>query len=136
LAVLAIAIGLTWPRGHASAPPAAIVLPQLPPPHAQPAVATSLAPAEPAQSRADQCGDTAAAAAAPPPPAPPPRPAPVLRTVAHPAAKRIAPSPPPATKRTVPPPAPPPHAVPRPAVDCNPPYYYDGTKKIFKPTCV
>jgi serine/threonine protein kinase len=30
-------------------------------------------------------------------------------------------------------PAPPPAA---PALDCNPPYFYDGAKKVFKPACI
>jgi serine/threonine-protein kinase len=31
--------------------------------------------------------------------------------------------------------APPPAAEP-PKDDCNPPYYYEGDKKIFKPSCI
>jgi serine/threonine-protein kinase len=34
--------------------------------------------------------------------------------------------------------APPPreHTPAAPAVDCNPPYYFQGDKKIFKPACI
>ncbi|HSN29456.1 MAG TPA: hypothetical protein VLT45_24365, partial [Kofleriaceae bacterium] len=46
-----------------------------------------------------------------------------------------------AIKAPEPAPAPAPVAAPAPAAepakdDCNPPYYYEGDKKIFKPSCI
>jgi serine/threonine-protein kinase len=49
-----------------------------------------------------------------------------------------------APQKAAPPPQPPKAAVaaaPPPAAepakpDCNPPYYYDGSKKVFKPACL
>ncbi|MBA3394915.1 MAG: hypothetical protein H0T89_19875 [Deltaproteobacteria bacterium] len=29
-----------------------------------------------------------------------------------------------------------PSAPARPATSCTPPYYYEGTKKVFKPACL
>jgi serine/threonine-protein kinase len=52
-------------------------------------------------------------------------------------APAAAPAPPPAVeaKAAAPPPAPAP-APEQKASDCNPPYYYEGAKKIFKPQCL
>jgi serine/threonine-protein kinase len=79
-------------------------------------------------------------ASAPPPRPAPPRPAVVARPQPPPAAKQPpkATTPPAATATAVPPPSPPvetPAAKP-PATDCNPPYYFEGSKKIFKPACL
>jgi serine/threonine-protein kinase len=53
-------------------------------------------------------------------PPPPPKPAAIA-------------APPPATKAA----SSPPPAAPEPAKpDCNPPYYFDGAKKVFKPACL
>ncbi|MDB4953011.1 MAG: serine/threonine protein kinase [Myxococcales bacterium] len=77
---------------------------------------------------------------------PPARPAPrqVVR-VAQPPPRAVATQPPPRAVAT--PPQQPAHAAvtapdPKPDVkpetkaDCNPPYYYEGSKKIFKPSCI
>jgi serine/threonine-protein kinase len=58
--------------------------------------------------------------------APPPRAAPQQQQVA----KKVAP----ARVET----KAPPRAEPKPAAttSCNPPYYFDGDKKIFKPSCL
>jgi serine/threonine-protein kinase len=163
LSVLVLAIALAWPHHPASAPaddlaPAeevrsAEVLWPLPRASAPPPGAVAALP-PPTDQCASAAASTAAAAPAAPPPQPPPQPAPqppqpapTLHTIAHPAppqpaprkaappAKRIAPAPPPPAP---PPPLPPatPHVAPKPAVDCNPPYYFVGAKKVFKPACV
>jgi serine/threonine-protein kinase len=56
-----------------------------------------------------------------------------------PVARRPTTSPGPAAM--APTPTPTPAAAPEPAADkaaadCNPPYYYDGAKKVFKPQCL
>ncbi|MBX3155235.1 MAG: serine/threonine protein kinase [Deltaproteobacteria bacterium] len=83
----------------------------------------------------------AVAKPAPPPvrPAPRPRPAPqpVQRRVAE---KPAAPKPPPEVARPDPAPADkqdkPAATSGSPRESCSPPYYYDGTKKVFKPACL
>jgi hypothetical protein len=59
---------------------------------------------------------------------PPPRPAPVQK------AKAAALPPPVATPPAAPPVAPP--AETKPKDDCSPPYYWDGSKKVFKTNCL
>jgi hypothetical protein len=58
--------------------------------------------------------------------------APVRRTPPRPAPRIVA--------KKVDPPAPAPvpaaAAAPDPKADCNPPYYYEGSKKVFKPNCL
>jgi len=101
----------------------------------------------------------AAAAPTPPPPPSVPEPLaperatcapPVVATPRPPVAVKRAPAVVAAPKRIVragprsalappPPPVPakaPPAAAKTPAVDCNPPYYFQGAKKVFKPACV
>ena len=46
------------------------------------------------------------------------------------------PSPAPAPAGTPPPVAAPPSTAEEPSTSCNPPYYYEGQKKIFKPSCI
>ena len=42
--------------------------------------------------------------------------------------------------RIAPPPPPPPKPTPPPSStktnDCNPPFFFDGNKKVFKPNCI
>jgi hypothetical protein len=92
-----------------------------------------------------------------PPPAPPPAaapPKPVQAVAPRPAAPVWrAPPPPPPKKVAAPTPAvkaptevakpdpapavsPPPPAAPAATANCSPPYYYEGTKKVFKPACL
>ena len=54
------------------------------------------------------------------------------------AAPQPAPPPPPPAPAAVAPAPPPPAPAPeqKPATDCNPPYYFQGDKKIFKPQCL
>jgi serine/threonine-protein kinase len=92
---------------------------------------------------------SASSTPAPDPTAPPTAPSPV-RPVFAPAKPPGARSPPTGTPRTVahgvariarvappaPPPPPPLATLPPPATDCNPPYYFEGAKKIFKPACL
>jgi len=62
----------------------------------------------------------------------------VMRTAA-PAARRPATGPAPVEAKPVeaaPAPAPAPAPEVKPANDCNPPYYFDGAKKVFKPQCL
>ncbi len=63
-----------------------------------------------------------------PPPAPAPR-AVIPARLRGPLVPPPAPSAPP-PRAAVPPPA------PAPALDCNPPFYFDGKKKVFKPGCL
>jgi len=102
---------------------------------AQPAAeprATEDKPAEPPKEAAKDLGSMLVAT---PPSATPARTATVRRRLpGRPAAKPPEPAPAPA-------PAPPPAAAPAPAPepaqdDCNPPYYFEGQKKIFKPSCL
>ena len=89
------------------------------------------------------------APAAPPPPPPPtftaqPDPTPFLQlpvptvapaVITTPARTHYAPPPPPAPQpRWVAPPPPP--AKPSATADCNPPFFFEGTKKVFKPACL
>jgi len=49
--------------------------------------------------------------------------------------KKTQPATPPAISRP-PPVVAPPAPAEEPATSCNPPYYYEGQKKIFKPSCI
>ena len=64
---------------------------------------------------------------------------PISQPAAHPAATRKT-EPHPATPHPATHPAvasPPPTVAPTsPAIDCNPPYYFEGSKKVFKPACL
>jgi serine/threonine protein kinase len=120
LAVLLLAT-LLWPRGGSSqepvATPAPAVMPSPPPVEPAPAPLPPPAPApEPV---------------AMPPPAPPQVAPPAKRAPVH-VVKKAPPKPAPPPAKA---PAPPPPPAAKPA-DCNPPYYFDGDKKIFKPACV
>ncbi|MGE5185199.1 MAG: serine/threonine-protein kinase [Acidobacteriota bacterium] len=134
------------------APAAAVTPPPAAPPVAQPVAATASAPVVPPPPAATPepmpivppPGDEAREEPAHPTP---PRPTVITRNrVTHmpPAARRPvttaapapapAPAPPPAAAPPAPPPAP--AAEQKPAIDCNPPYYFQGDKKIFKPQCL
>ncbi len=65
-----------------------------------------------------------------PPPPPPPKPRPAPPVVRAPQIVKRAPP------KQAPPPPPPPPAKAAPAASCNPPYYFVGAKKVFKPSCV
>ncbi len=80
---------------------------------------------------------------APPPAAPPDTAAASASSLALPPAKVVHVSPPPPARKPDPPASParaatpaaaPPAAAPR--TDCDPPFYFEGTKKIFKPSCI
>jgi serine/threonine protein kinase len=60
----------------------------------------------------------------PPPPPPPPARGPLLTRSSSPPALASSPSTPPGTPATT------------TKADCNPPFFYDGTKKVFKPSCL
>jgi len=90
---------------------------------------------------------TSASFAAPPPPALPtftaqPDPTPFLQlpapvptiAVTTPARTHYTAPPPPPQPRWVAPPPPP--AKPSATADCNPPFFFEGTKKVFKPACL
>jgi serine/threonine-protein kinase len=137
--LLALAITVSWPRDRATAPPAAAPAPANPPSHDVPAPEASFAPPP-----AENCAPGPTQAAAPSRPSPAPHPP--LRTVpkkSPPPAPRIS-KPTPSPPQQQPPPretpaAPPPKETARPsrpANECNPPYYFDGAKKVFKPACV
>jgi serine/threonine-protein kinase len=81
-------------------------------------------------------------------PAPAPTPT-VTETATASAIPSVAPLPPPpkppapiffAPARIAPPPPPPPKPTPPPSStktnDCNPPFFFDGNKKVFKPNCI
>jgi serine/threonine-protein kinase len=156
LGVLVVALSIAFivflaKDSSEAATPAALA----PPPAPQPAIVVKPAPVEvpepvivpPPPPDPAPAPEPAADVVAAPPPAPT-RPAMVTRNrVVHPApapaARRPAPAPAPApveVKAATPPPAPAPAAAPaeapKPAVDCNPPYYYEGQKKVFKPQCL
>jgi len=119
--------------------PAPAVAPPAPPPTAvaktvaidppapvPPPAATDSQPVDPPTTEPRVAASRAVAAT--------PRPR-MIRPIARPAPHLVAPPPTPAA----PPPAPAaaPTATPAtPATDCNPPYYYEGSKKVFKPACV
>jgi serine/threonine protein kinase len=124
----------------AAAPPpeSTVTLPVAVVPAASPAAAGSgaLAPT-------GSAGAAGAAGAPSAPPAAPSQATILWRPVQH------APSPPPPPRQTFvarpapPPPAPAPNNTTQPTsaassskADCNPPFYYDGTKKVFKPSCL
>lgn len=66
------------------------------------------------------------------PPAPPPPAATTVRWVAP-----VKASPPPSVARPAPTPVPTPVPLPPSArPDCSPPFYFEGTKKVFKPSCL
>jgi serine/threonine-protein kinase len=127
-----------------AAPPAAAVAS----PEATVSLPTTVVPA-PSQAAARAAagapaGAASAAASAPSPSTAPSAPsqATVLWRPSH-----VAPPPPPQrpafVARPSPPPPPPPANTPPPTstpsatkTDCNPPFYYDGTKKVFKPSCL
>jgi serine/threonine protein kinase len=127
--------------GSAASPSEALTLPVLPmAPPVAPAGAgdpASAAPAAPASTTVTPTPTLSAASpppqqpavqwrsfhAAPPPPPPPPRFVPQAR-----------PSPPPTTASS--PGAPAASIAASAKTDCNPPFFYEGTKKVFKPSCL
>jgi serine/threonine-protein kinase len=135
------------PPGTAAAAPAPPALP-MPAPAAAPVASPAPAPAS------EKVAAEATPAFAEPvtspaePPAAAPHPAIVTRNRVGrgtaPAARRPGVAPSPASAPPVAAPEPPPvapAAAPapveaKPANDCNPPYYYDGAKKVFKPQCL
>ena len=132
---------MTSPAAEAAAPPAVAsqVPSQVPapePPKAEPAVTP---PPAPSPDRAADLGKAVAndeQRAVPVRAAPPiRRPVRVIRA-ARPVQQTTAPAAAPAAA----PPAPAPEAAPQPAPapkdDCNPPYYFEGQKKVFKPNCI
>jgi serine/threonine-protein kinase len=88
---------------------------------------------EPEEARPTTTSAEPSAAAQPAQPAPASRPlAPsVVRFVAPPV--RVVPA---APVRAPPPPPTPVVAPPAASKDCNPPFYFDGNKKVFKPSCI
>jgi len=140
------------PAAPAPPPPAAAVVE---PPKEEPAPAA----AEPAKTEPDPgktaaeptkaaaAADLGSALAAPPPPPPPARTATIRRRIPVHSVPPHVPAPAPAA---APAPAPAPAAAPAPAPaaaapaaapeppkdDCDPPYYFEGQKKIFKPNCI
>jgi serine/threonine-protein kinase len=107
---------------------------------ASPAAATTAGGAPSGASGASGASGTSAPATASPPPSPPPASTPTTQTVQAPMWRAFHAPPP----RFVPPPrpAPPP---PAPAStsskdnakgDCNPPFYFEGSKKVFKQSCL
>jgi serine/threonine-protein kinase len=100
----------------AAQPPA--TTPAKPPPAPEPSAVAAPVTARPTA--------TATATSSPTPASPP---APVVRWSPPRSVSVSRPAPPP------PPPTPTP-AAPSARPDCNPPFYFEGTKKIFKPTCL
>jgi hypothetical protein len=140
-------------RGNPEAPataPVAAAAAAAPPPESTVtlpvAVVPAASPAAAGSGALAPTGSAGAAGAAGAPSAPPAAPsqATILwRPVQH------APPPPPPPRQTFvtrpapPPPAPAPNNTTQPTsaassskADCNPPFYYDGTKKVFKPSCL
>jgi serine/threonine-protein kinase len=73
--------------------------------------------------------------------APAPRPVTIVRrpmraSIARARMAQPSSAPPPPPIATPEPPPPPPAAAPASADDCNPPYYFQGSKKVFKPACI
>ena len=151
VAVLALIIWLAHspdiePPPAKTATPQAITMPATPPPTPAPTAPTIGAPAP-----TSAAAQPTAAAPTPEPAEPTAAPAPPAHPVTH-----TAPAHPVTSTRvvrSVPHPAPPPviretkEAAPAvttspsagsatPATDCNPPYYFEGKKKIFKPACI
>jgi hypothetical protein len=137
--IVVLGIGLVFamssgsPKVHTPAPPPAapavaapVATPQ-PERAAQPEpVAQPEPPPEPAAKPVEPATKTAAAALGTALAAPPVRTATVRRHAPVRAAVR---PPEPVAPAVAPPPAPAPD-------DCNPPYYFEGEKKIFKPACI
>jgi serine/threonine-protein kinase len=96
---------------------------------AKPSLSASASPSTVALEPTDSAASSPSAAALPPP-----RPAPVR---APPPVRYIPPPPP---LRVVPPPVASPSPLPAPPkvdkADCSPPFYFEGTKKVFKPNCL
>jgi serine/threonine-protein kinase len=139
MVIAVIVHGLTMAEPEAAPPapaiaPARIEPPPPPPPNKtvapEPAAVPTPEPAtipEPAQTSTPE----------PPTPEVParrPAPKPIMRPVPHPVAHVAKPAPKAAPPPPPPPPPPAPPAVAKP--DCNPPYYYEGAKKVFKPACI
>jgi serine/threonine-protein kinase len=108
-------------------PPTQAIQPAQPAQPAHPATKAAAATKDAADSPAEEPAPPAnpARSSAPSRPA---RSQTQIKQAAAPAIKKSSPSPAPAQV------SPPPPAEPN--NDCNPPYYYDGSKKIFKPNCI
>ncbi len=98
-----------------------------------PVGATTAAALPPISPPVPQPDPSAPIAAAVPSTPDPPTPKPV-QVVVHPPSRPPPPPPRPVAHPPSPPPTPPP-ATPTPS-NCNPPYYFEGTKKVFKPGCI
>ncbi len=119
LIVIALLSGMVIVQPPARASAAAVASPE-------PIAPMVVAATAPAQSIAPPAAEPLV------PPAPPPIVvAPPLSASATPAAPTRSPA---AGRFAAPARAP--RAVPTPARDCNPPFYFDGTKKVFKPSCL
>jgi serine/threonine-protein kinase len=147
---LVIGLVVTMKRSSSAEPQAAPERPTAMAPRPAPAPVPDPVPVPVPDLAPDPAPDPAplAVAAAPAPP-----PAIATRAAATPRARavRTAPPPTPPVRRAAPAPAPKPPAsapaptpvveaapatIASPAADCNPPYYYEGQKKVFKPACL
>jgi serine/threonine-protein kinase len=123
LLVLLLAMVIAWPHGQPAVPQPEAVPDDVAPPSA------AIPPMPRLETPEERCAPPAVTHTVAPP-----RPIAATKRIVH-VAKSAAPPRPPAPR----PPPPPPvvKAAPKPpAVNCNPPYYFDGTKKVFKPACV
>jgi serine/threonine-protein kinase len=115
----------TKPAEPAQEPAAAVPVAASPQAAPAPEAAPAAEPEKPAVTHA-----------APPVRRAPVRPAPRPAVAKHPIEKKkepAEPAPKPIQQAT---PAAPPAAVEKPKDDCNPPYYFEGQKKVFKPNCL
>jgi eukaryotic-like serine/threonine-protein kinase len=113
-------------NGPVAGPPVADPSPtglSAPPPTAT--TAAALATAAPTTSAAATAAPTADPSADKPQP---------VQVVVRPAPRPAPPPPRPAVHPTPPPPTPTP--APAASANCNPPYYFEGTRKVFKPGCI
>ena len=123
--LLLLLLVLAWPHGHA-APPR---LPTDEPAVVMPPAAAILPPVIPTPE--ERCAPPPVVTHTVPPPRPP---QPAVKHVVRALKAAALVKPPPPTPKAIQAPRPPPPKPP--AVNCNPPYYYDGAKKVFKPACV
>jgi len=126
------------PPPPAAAEPAPVIAPEAKPAATEPAktetpVATSTEPAPAAKEEAKE--EKPVSREAPPARRPQikPAPRPVVKQVAT---KKEKEEPPPPPVKPVIPEAKPAAAEPPPKNECNPPYYFEGQKKVFKPNCL
>jgi hypothetical protein len=151
--VVALAIGIVLivrnPSAQSSAAadpltPATPALTPAPPPAPTPAPPKPAADVKPSITMSVDQVETKPVPPPPqPPPAPPPQPPPVRRAVtvqrAQPQPQRAAPPRKQPEKTTTVAPVETPRPEPgegKGSASCTPPYYFEGTKKIFKPACI